>query len=133
VAELQQDYRDFLDNPYYAVVTTLRPDGSPHNTVVWVDIDEHGDLGFNTSIGRAKERHLRNDPRVAVMVVDPANAYHWVAVSGTGELTTEGGDAHIDRLSNKYLGKDYPYRRPGEQRVSVRVKADRIEALGFDA
>jgi PPOX class probable F420-dependent enzyme len=133
VAELKQEYREFLDNPYYAVVTTLRPDGSPHNTVVWVDVDENGVLGFNTSIGRAKERHLRNDPRVAVMVVNPANAYHWVSVSGTGELTTEGGDAHIDSLSNKYLGKDYPYRQPGEQRVSIRVHPDRIEATGFDA
>jgi PPOX class probable F420-dependent enzyme len=132
VADLQQKYLEFLENPYYAVVTTLRPDGSPHNTVVWVDVND-GVVAFNTSVGRAKERHLRNDPRVAVMVVNPENAYHWVAVSGTAELTTEGGDARIDSLSNKYLGKDYPYRQPGEVRVTVRVNADRIEATGFDS
>ena len=131
MADLPQNYREFLDNPYYAVVTTLRPDGSPHNTVVWVDVDDEG-LAFNTSIGRAKERHLANDPRVAVMVVNPANAYQWVSVSGTGELTTDGADAHIDSLSNKYIGKDYPYRTPGEQRVTIRVRPDKIEGTGFD-
>ena len=131
MADLPQNYREFLENPYYAVVTTLRPDGSPHNTVVWVDLKD-GDVAFNTSVGRAKERHLRNDPRVAVMVVNPANAYHWVSVSGTGELTTDGADAHIDALSNKYLGKDYPYRQPGEQRVTIRVRPDKIEGTGFD-
>ena len=131
MADLPQNYREFLENPYYAVVTTLRPDGSPHNTVVWVDLKD-GDVAFNTSVGRAKERHLRNDPRVAVMVVNPANAYHWVAVSGTGELISEGADAHIDSLSNKYIGKDYPYRTPGEERVTIRVHPDKIEGTGFD-
>ena len=66
------------------------------------------------------------------MVVNPANAYQWVSVSGTGELTTDGADAHIDSLSNKYLGKDYPYRTPGEQRVTIRVRPDKIEGTGFD-
>ena len=68
------------------------------------------------------------------MVLNPANAYHWVAVSGTGELTTDGADAHIDSLSNKFLGKDYPYRQPGEQRVTVQCapgqdRGDRLRRL----
>ena len=90
-------------------------------------------MWFNTSIGRAKERHLRKNPNVSVMVVDPANAYHWVSVSGTAELRTEGGDAGIDHLSNKFIGKDYPYRQPGEVRVTVRVPSERVEATGSTA
>lgn len=38
--------------------TTVRPDGSLHSTVVWVDVDGD-DVIFNTAIGRAKEKHLR--------------------------------------------------------------------------
>jgi PPOX class probable F420-dependent enzyme len=129
MARLQQNYREFLDQPYYAVVTTLRRDGSPHNTVVWVDTDGDEVL-FNTAIGRAKERHLRNDPRVAIMVVDPQDAYHWVSISGRSELTTDGAEAHINRLSWKYKGVDYPY-KPNEVRITIRVHADRIEARGF--
>ena len=130
MADLPQNYREFLENPYYAVVTTLRPDGSPHNTVVWLDVNDDG-VAFNTSVGRAKERHIANDPRVAVMVVDPANAYHWVSISGTGELTTEGADAHIDKMAQRYLGQDkYPYRQPGEQRVLYKIRIEKTHAMG---
>jgi PPOX class probable F420-dependent enzyme len=134
MAALDQKQREFLDqNPFVAVATTLREDGSPHNTVVWLDVEDDGTLSFNTAVGRAKERHLRKDPRVAVIVVDPGNTYRWVAVSGTAELTTEGADAQIDRLAKKYLGKDeYPWRSPDEQRIKVKLQPAHVDASGFD-
>ena len=65
MAQLSDDQAAFLrDNPYYAVLTTLRPDGSPHSTVVWIDVDESGRPAFNTARGRAKPRHIENDPRI---------------------------------------------------------------------
>ncbi len=132
MATLTDKQREFLDNPFVATVTTLRKDGSPHETVVWIDTD-NGEVVFNTAVGRAKERYLRNDPRVGVMVIDPENAYRWVSVSGKAELTTEGADAEIDKLSKKYLGKDeYPWRNPEEQRINVRITPERVEATGLD-
>jgi len=132
MATLTEKQREFLDNPFAATVTTLRKDGSPHDTVVWIDTD-NGNVMFNTAVGRAKERHLRNDPRVAVMVIDPENHYRWVSVSGQAELTTEGADAEIDKLSKKYLGKDeYPWRNPEEQRINVRITPEKIESTGLD-
>src|SRR4051812_34319812 len=106
--------QQFLDNPYVGVVTTLREDGSPHSTIVWVE-QQGGELSFNTATGRAKERHLSNDPRLSLLVVDPQNGHQWVAVSGSGELTTDDADPQIDRLAKKYLGQDeYPWRSPDE-------------------
>ncbi len=132
MAKLTDKQREFLDNPFVASVTTLRKDGSPHETVVWIDTD-NGNVVFNTAVGRAKERYLRNDPRVAVMVIDPENAYRWVSISGKAELTTEGADAEIDKLSKKYLGKDkYPWRNPEEQRINVLITPERVEATGLD-
>ncbi len=132
MAKLTQAQVDFLSNPYYAVVATVRADGSPHQTVVWVDTED-GDLCFNTAEGRAKPRYLRGNPSVSVTVLDPADGYHWVAVSGKAELIHDGADAHIDRLAKKYLDADsYPFRKEGEVRVTVRIKADRIETAGFD-
>ena len=130
-ATLTEEQRAFLrDNPYVAVVTTLRRDGSPHSTVVWVD-EDRGDVLFNTVQGRAKQRHLDADPRVSVLVVDPHDAYKWVAASGTADMTTEGAAEHIDKLSRKYLGKDYPWKREDEQRVIVRVHPVTIDSTGF--
>ena len=124
MAKLEEKPRKFLDeSPYVGVVTTLREDGSPHSTIVWVDVE--GDkVSFNTALGRAKPKHLEHDPRASLLMVDPNNAFRWVAVSGPAELTEEGADAQIDKLAKKYLGKDeYPWRNPEETRVKVADRA----------
>lgn len=133
MAKLSDKQRTFIaENPYVATVTTLRQDGSPHTTVVWVDT-ENGTVTFNTAVGRAKERHLRDDPRVSLTVVDPQNAYQWVSVSGRAELTKDGADDQIDKLAKKYLGKDrYPWRSADEQRISVKITPDKVDSSGFD-
>ena len=115
MAKLTEEQKRFLDNPFVGVVTTLRPDGSPHSTVVWVDRLD-GELSFNTARGRAKDRYLSADPRVSLLVVDPGDPYRWLSVSGTAELTEEGADAQIDKLASKYLGRDrYPGRSPARR------------------
>jgi PPOX class probable F420-dependent enzyme len=132
MATLNEQQRRFLEQPFVGEVTTLRPDGSPHTTVVWVDVDDD-EVIFNTAVGRAKERYLRKDTRVSLMVVDPEDPYRWVSVSGKAELTTEGADAEIDKLAKKYLGKDeYPWRKPEEERITIRIRPDRVEATGLD-
>jgi PPOX class probable F420-dependent enzyme len=132
MAKLTEAQAEFLSNPYYAVVATLRADGSPHQTVVWVDTDG-GDVVFNTAEGRAKPKHLRANEQVALTVVDPANGYHWLAVSGTAELSHDGADAHIDKLAKKYLDADsYPFRKEGEVRIIVRIRPERVETAGFE-
>jgi PPOX class probable F420-dependent enzyme len=133
MAKLEEKPRKFLDeSPYVGVATTLREDGSPHSTIVWVDVE--GDkVSFNTALGRAKPKHLERDPRASVLMVDPNNSYKWVAVSGPAELTEEGADAQIDKLAKKYLGKDeYPWRKPEETRVKVLIEPEKVDASGFD-
>jgi hypothetical protein len=54
-------------------------------------------------------------------------------VNGNAELTTEGADAQIDKLAKKYLGQDeYPWRNPEEERITVRIRPERVEGYGFD-
>ncbi|HEV8098567.1 MAG TPA: PPOX class F420-dependent oxidoreductase [Gaiellaceae bacterium] len=129
---LNDRQREFLQQPFAAVATTLRADGSPHSTVVWIDIDDEG-VSFNTAAGRAKPRHLADDPRLSVVVVDPADQYRWVAIGGTAQVTTEGADDQIDRLAKKYLDKDeYPWRKPEEQRLTVRIRPEHVDSYGLD-
>lgn len=130
--ELSAVEREFLENPYVGVVTTLHRDGSPQSTVVWVDVDDEGP-SINTAHGRVKPRNLEKDPRVSLVVVDPTDAYRWVKINGTGTLVDEGADAQIDRLSRKYTGRAvYANRQPGEKRVTVRIAPTRIQSRGLD-
>ena len=132
MATLTEAQADFLRQPYYGVAATVRPDGSPQLTTVWVDSDG-AHVVFNTAEGRAKPKYIRQNPQVGVYVMNPENAYQWLAVSGPAELTHDGADEHIDKLAYKYLGKEtYPWRSPTEQRVIVRVTPKRVHAYGFD-
>jgi PPOX class probable F420-dependent enzyme len=134
MAALAEEQKHFLEeNPYVGTVTTLRRDGSPHSTVVWVDV-RNGAVGFNTARGRAKTRHLERDPRVSLLVVDPNDPYKWVAVTGYAELTEDGADGQIDKLAKKYIGQEtYPWRKSAEQRVSVWITPENVDSAGFDA
>lgn len=130
--KLTAEQRTFLENAFPGTVTTLREDGSPHNTVGWVDVTEDA-VVFNTAEGRAKPEHLRNDPRAAITVIDPKDDHRWISVSGPAELTHEGADETIDKLAKKYLGIDsYPFRSQGERRVNVLVRPEHIDAAGLD-
>ena len=74
MAKLSEAQRAFIrDNAFYAVVTTLRADGSPHSTVVWVT-EENGKVLFNTAYPRVKARDLERDPRASVVVLDAKTA-----------------------------------------------------------
>lgn len=133
MSQLTNVQRAFLEHPFVGVVTDLRPDGSPHSTIVWVEVDDEG-VSFNTAYGRAKPSYIAGDPRVSLTVVDPQDPYRWLSVSGMATLVDEGADDQIDRLAKKYIGADsYPFRQPGERRVTVRIAVEKIDGRGFEA
>jgi hypothetical protein len=62
-----------------------------------------------------------------VTVYDEKNPYEYVEIRGTARGTLEGADDHINRLAKKYIDADeYPFRQPGEQRITYVVDADRV-------
>ncbi|MGV9763546.1 PPOX class F420-dependent oxidoreductase [Micromonospora tulbaghiae] len=121
MAILSEEDLALLGEPQLAHVATVESDGTPHVTPVWVDTDgEH--IVFNTAKGRQKYLNMSRNPVVAVSVADKADDFRTLWVKGTVEFVTEGADEHIDRMAKKYLGQDtYPWRRPGEERVIVRI------------
>ena len=131
MARLSDDQAALFLADNYAVVATLRADGSPHQTATWVDWDGVHVL-VNITVTRKKYEELQRDPRVSVFVFDGDNWYRWVTVSGTAELTLDGAAEHIHKLSHKYRGRDYVL-KPDEQRVIVRVTPERVTAYGFDS
>ena len=124
-------YRDILDKKGFAHVATVGSDGRPQVTPVWVDFDGTH-VRINTARGRVKDRNLAANPRIALSVQDPDNPYRYVQIRGrVAEMTEQGADAHIDSLAKKYLGQDrYPYRKPGEQRVTIRILPEHVQGNG---
>ena len=125
--QLTDAHRRLLEDPNYGIATTLRADGSPHSTVVWVDLDDDGIPTFNTARGRAKPNNLEQDARIALLVVKEGDFYDWVSIDGRAELTTEGAHEQIDALSRKYDGKPWQY-RDGEERIKVRIHPEHVSS-----
>ena len=122
-----------LREPVFCQIATLMPDNSPQITQVWVDTDgEH--VLVNTADGRQKVRNVRRDPRVAINVVDPTNAWRLATIRGrVVDITTEGADTLIDQLAHKYLGVDsYPFRNPAETRLTLKIAPERISEMGLE-
>ena len=124
---LSERDRRILEAPNFASVATVMPDGSPHVSTIWIDVDGD-DVLFNTSEGRVKTFNIRRDPRVSISAFDQGDPYEQVVINGTVvDITRDGAREHIDRLAKKYLGLDeYPWLEPGEQRVIVRVRTRNV-------
>jgi PPOX class probable F420-dependent enzyme len=118
----------------FAFLATVMKDGSPQVTPTWVDIDKSdGTVLVNTAKGRTKHRNVSTYPRVAVSVIDFSNPYRMVAIRGkvTEQINGKEADQHIDKLAKKYLGEDkYPRRRPGEERILLRIKPEHVAQMG---
>jgi PPOX class probable F420-dependent enzyme len=80
---------------------------------------------FSTIKGRRKYANLRRDPRVSLLVFDPANPYTYAEVRGTAVVTDDPAAELIEQLALKYTGQSFGT-RPGERRVIVRVTPDRV-------
>src|SRR5258707_1457734 len=132
MATIPQTHADLLTTKAaFAHVATLNADGSPQVTPVWVDFDGTHVL-INTAKGRVKAKNLAREPRVALSISDPENAYRYLGIQGrVVEMTEKGSDAHIDKMAMKYMGKDsYPYRTLQEKRVIVKIAPEKVHTMG---
>lgn len=109
----------------FAYLAVVLPDGTPHVSPIWFDWDgEH--IILNTARGRIKDRALHGHPVVALTITgdDP---YKYILVRGpvVGE-TEEGAYEMICALNEKYRGRyEFP-RRPGQVRVTYKIRPERI-------
>ena len=106
--------------PNYAALTTLFKNGVPQTHVMWVDTDGENIL-INTEIHRVKYKNVKIDPRVTVTIWKHDNPFKFVEIRGEviGEITGKEARDNIDKLSNKYWDKPYPFPIQTERIVLV--------------
>ncbi len=109
-----------------AHVSLTEADGSIVTHVMWVDFDgEH--ILTSSPTASYKSRALRARPQVAVSVVDPADPWRRLSISGrVTEIHDDEGLAFINRMSRRYAGAPYP--RPGAREIFV-ITPDRVRAF----
>ena len=128
---IPEKYLDLFKKPAFAHLATLMREGNPQVTPVWVDYDGKF-VRVNSALGRVKDKNMRRDPRVSLSIQDPENPYRYLEIRGkVVEITQNGADDHINKLSQKYLGKPvYPHRQPGEVRVTYKIEPQKVSSMG---
>ena len=131
VKTLTSAQTEFLENPFVGVVTDLRPDGSPHSTVVWVDVDDDG-VSFNTAWPRAKPRYLEADRACRSQSWIPA-----IRIDGSRSPAPRPSSRTVRTIRSTACrrstrGGRVRFAQRGETRVSVRISPTWIEARGLD-
>jgi PPOX class probable F420-dependent enzyme len=123
---IPQSHIDLLEKPIVAAFATTLPNGTPQVTAVWFHY-EGGHLYVNTAAGRLKDRAVRANPYVALMVIDPQDPYRYIQVRGPViEMNEAEGAAHINFLSHRYEGKDYDL-PAGQQRVRYTILPEHVD------
>ena len=128
----------FITRNKWAVVTTLRGNGSPTNSVIFYARD--GDaLVFSTTADRVKTKTLRRDPRVALTALDEGHPFGFVTVEGSATIhpvaTDDAAVTWHASILKAMMGPDteppegYRERLLKEGRVIVRVSAERVSGV----
>lgn len=105
-----------------AHVSFLDDQGRIVTTILWAH-ERDGLVLTSSPVDSTKGRFFRERPQVSVSVVDPANQFHCVSISG--EVTDIHPDedlAFIDEMSHKFHGTDYERRTPREVFVITPTK-----------
>jgi PPOX class probable F420-dependent enzyme len=128
MATLTEKQAKLFTDRNWGVIATIREDGSPQATPVWIDYDGENVL-VNSAHGRTKVKNVERDPRATVTVLpakDQQSGY--VMVSGPATVVEEGALEHINMLARKYLGEvgDVHQRHVAEHSVEARVCEPRL-------
>jgi PPOX class probable F420-dependent enzyme len=102
-ATIPPSHADLLERPLFAHLATVRPDGSPQNSVMWFDWDGSR-VRMSHTRTRQKFANLTNEGRVSVSVVDPDDSYRYLEVRGVVESITpdDASAAFARRLHRRY-------------------------------
>ncbi len=137
MAQLSPAVRAFLEEPRFCVFADINDDGTPHQTVLWYELQ--GDtILMNTAKGRVKDRNLTRDPRASFCVED---GYRYVTVVGACTLQSEdqqAAQADIKRLAVRYHGPERgeemaasSFAKQTRETIRLRIDSAKVDANGF--
>jgi PPOX class probable F420-dependent enzyme len=123
---------DLLESTALAHVATIGAAGEPQSSPVWFGWDGSFVRFAQVRGQHRKVRNLERDPRLALSIVDPQNAYRYLEVRGTVERIEEDPAGNfINAMSRKYLGEEtYPFGKPGDEWLVVVVRPERTTQMG---
>ncbi|WP_156686897.1 PPOX class F420-dependent oxidoreductase [Mycobacterium sp. Marseille-P9652] len=136
--KLNDAARELIGRGADATLVTLNPDGSPQISLVWVALQStpDGDELVAAHLAEHKKvRNVRNDPRVAVTIVSPADAAQgmrpYLSITGTARIVEGGAPELLEQLAHHLLGPDAGFPPKGAPPgYLTRIRIDKVGGIG---
>jgi PPOX class probable F420-dependent enzyme len=127
--EIPDTHKDLL-GAQVAVLGTIGASGRPQLTATWF-LAEGETVKISLNDSRQKVKNLQADPKVSLLILDPANPYRYVELRGDVEIAPDPDYAFAKQLGAKYGGADLSeHDQPGDARVVVTIKPTRVHTWG---
>lgn len=124
---LPERVRRFVQAPRTAALATVGPDGAPHQTFIWYDLEPGDVILVNSLVGRRWPAELRRTGHAALAIANRRNELSWVGISARLLAIDEDRDralADILALAHRYMEhptKEYLDSFRPQQRITFRL------------
>jgi PPOX class probable F420-dependent enzyme len=124
---LPEPVRRFLEAPNVASVATIDPDGAPRQVVAWYRLEPDGRILLNSRTPRRWCLNLLRERRVALSVIDGADPYRWIGLTGVVDEVID--DVSISRDDIVALAHRYHPEGPSEASITAFRSQPRVTFL----
>jgi PPOX class probable F420-dependent enzyme len=108
--------RAFLEAPNVASVATVDDDGTPRQAVAWYRLEPDGRILLNSRTPRRWCTNLSRDPRVSLSVIDAADPYRWLGITG---VVDEVVADDVERARDDIVALAHRYHPEGPTESSI--------------
>ncbi len=136
MAGLPEAARELIESGALGHLVTLRPDGSPQVTCIWVGIDGDELVSGHLAPSQRKLQNVRRDPRVTLSFegtrVHPPGMKEYLVVHGRARIEEGGAPELLQRLAHVHLGPDvkFPPMDDPPPGFTMRVTVERVGGVG---
>lgn len=117
-------FNDLLNGAVLGHLATVDANGRPQVNPVWF-IWEDSQLLIGVKGDTGKLRNLRENPWLALSILDPDNSFRYLELRGEVVAFDEYRDlSFVNRLSRKYRGTDVDPSEMGKERYRLTVRVD---------
>ena len=126
MATIPEQYRYLIDQPLFAHLATVRPDGSVQSNPMWFQVvgDE---VRFTHTSKRQKLKNLQANPTMSLSIVDPQDPLLYVEIRGhlAGVIDDPTGSFYVT-LQNRYGNPSEQAPPDAADRVILRMAIDKV-------
>jgi hypothetical protein len=113
--------QSFFDEKLAAILATVNDNGAPEMTPVWYEYRD-GLIWLNGDKTRVWLDRMEKSGRATFFVMDPVNLWRWAQVYGrVVEAAEDVGGEHINSLSHRYRGTEYPGNRSTRRLLKMEI------------